>query len=392
MQSGDSGGNFAEPTSGEYDVTELYVEFNVPLISGEPGAEELSLDLAGRYSDYNTFGDEFTYKAAIAWAPIETLRFRGTVATGYRAPNILELFGGISDTFQSVSDPCTAPIADPNVQANCTASGVPAGFVQPAAQLKISAGGNEDLAAETSDSFSLGLVWQPEFAPLRVAVDWYDVEVEDAVGTPDPVNVITTCFNSPGGSLSAPECDRIGRGPAGDVVRFDLLNENLATIETSGIDLDVSYTFETDIGMFEIDWLLNYLDEYVETTASGVVSDRTGQVAGLVSSWAAYPEYRSNLNVRWVREGVSVGLGWRYLDEMEVFDVIAFDNVNTEADAQDYLDLSAAYERNNWRISGGIRNLTDEEPPYVPDVSANTSGIYDFLGRTFYARFSFSFE
>ena len=93
-----------------------------------------------------------------------------------------------------------------------------------------------------------------------------------------------------------------------------------------------------------------------------------------------------------MRDEFSVGVGWRYLDEMDVFDVIGFDNVNTEADAQNYFDLSAAYEMDNWRISGGIQNLTDEEPPYVPDVSANTSGIYDYLGRTFYARVSMSFE
>ncbi len=392
VQAGDSGGNFSENTSGGYDVTEVFAELNIPIISGDPGAEELSLDIAGRFSDYDTFGEEFTYKAALAWAPMASLRFRGTYATGYRAPNVLELFGGVSDTFQSVTDPCTAPIADPNVQANCTASGTPPGFVQPAAQLKISAGGNENLDAETSDSFTFGFVWQPEFAPLRVAIDWYDVEIEDAIGTPDPVNVITTCFNSPNGSLSAPECSRIGRGPAGDVVRFDLLNENLATIETSGIDMDVTYTFDTDVGLFSVDWLVNYLDEYVETTESGVESDRTGMVAGLVSSWAAYPEFRSNVNFGWSRDDLSVTLGWRYLDEMEVFDVIGFDNVNTEADAQHYFDLSATYNYKNWRFLAGIQNLTDEEPPYVPDVSVNTSGIYDFLGRTYFARVSYSLE
>lgn len=393
VQSGDSGGNFAEPTRGEYDVTELYAEFSIPILSGAPLAEELSLDLAGRYSDYNTFGSEFTYKAAVAWAPVRQLRFRGTFATGYRAPNILELFGGIADSFQSVTDPCTAPInGGPNVAANCAAAGVPSTFVQPAAQLKISAGGNEDLEAETSESFSVGVVWEPDFAPLRVAVDWYDVEIEDAVGTPDPVDVITRCYDSPNGSLSAPECSRIGRGPASDVVRFDLLNENLATIETSGIDLDVTYTIDSDIGTFEIDWLVNYLDEYVETSATGAVSDRTGLVAGLVSDWAAYPEYRSNLTLRWAMNDLSVAVGWRYLDEMEVFDVIGFDNVNTEADAQNYFDLTGSYEFRNWRVTGGVQNLTDEEPPYVPDVSVNTSGIYDFLGRVYFARVSVNFE
>lgn len=392
VQAGDSGGNFADPTRGKYDVYEVYAEMSIPLISGAPLAEELSLDLAGRYSDYDTIGSEFTYKAALGWAPIEALRFRATYATGFRAPNILELFGGVADTFLAVTDPCTAPIADPNVQANCTADGVPLGFVQPAGQLKISAGGNENLTAETSDSYSIGVVWQPEFAPLRVSVDWYDVEVDDAIGTPDPVDVITACFNSPGGSLSAPECDRIGRGPAGDVVRFDLLNENLATIETSGIDLDATLTWSTGLGEVQVDWLVNWLNEYVETTESGVVSDRTDLVAGLVSDWAAYPEWRSNLTVSLGRENWRAAVTYRYLDEMEIFDVFGFDNTHLEADAQHYFDLEGSYDLGAWEFQAGVQNLTDEQPPYVPEVSANTSGIYDFLGRFYYARASVSFE
>ncbi|HEX7037181.1 MAG TPA: TonB-dependent receptor [Pseudomonadales bacterium] len=392
VQAGDSGGNFAEPTSGKYDVKEIYAEFSLPLLADAPAAEELTLDLAGRYSDYDTFGSEFTYKFALGWSPVEQLRFRGTYATGYRAPNVLELFGGTADTFQTVTDPCTAPVTDPIVRANCDAAGVPADFVQPAAQLKISAGGNPDLDAETSESFSIGLVWQPDFAPLRIALDWYDVEVEDAVGTPDPVDVITACYTSPDGALSAPECERIGRGPDNSVVRFDLLNENLATIETSGIDLDATYTLSTGLGQIQIDWLLNYLDEYKETTTSGVVSDRTGMVAGLVSDWAAYPEFRSNLGITLLRDQWSVGLTYRYLDEMDVFDAIGFDTVHTTADAQHYLDLQGSYDVGAWSFQAGVENLTDEEPPYVPDTSANTSGIYDFLGRVFYARASVSFR
>jgi iron complex outermembrane recepter protein len=386
VQLGDSGGNFNSPTDGSYDVTELYAEFSIPLLEDAPGAEDLSLDVAFRWSDYNTFGDESTYKVAVSWAPIESLRFRGTVATGYRAPNILELFGGISDTFQSVVDPCTAPIADPNVQANCTAAGVPAGFVQPAAQLKISAGGNESLEPETSDSFSAGLVWEPDFAQLRVALDWYDVEVDDAIGTPDPVNIITTCYNSPAGDLSALECGRLGRGQAGDIVRFDLLNENVAKIETSGIDMDVTYSTDVGFGDLEINWLVNYLDEWKQTLVSGVEEDRTGQVAGAVSDWAAYPELRSNLRVRLIRDAWWVGLTYRYLDEMEAADVIGFGTLSPEADAVHYVDLDFGYEIGPWNLLAGVQNVSDEEPPYVTDVSINTSDIYDFLGRFYYAR------
>ena len=389
VQSGDSGGNFAEPTRGKYDVFEIYSEVSIPIISDAPLADELTLDLAGRFSDYDTFGSEFTYKINAGWAIVEQFRLRGTYSTGFRAPNVLELFGGTADNFLSVTDPCSAPIDDANVQANCDTAGVPAGFVQPAAQLKISQGGNEELEAETSESYSIGAVWQPDFAPLRVSIDWYSVEVEDAISTPDPVNVINACYNSPGGSLSAPDCGRIGRGPAGDVVRFDLLNENLALIETSGIDFNSTLTFETGIGQVQVDWLLNWLNEYKETSDTGVVSDRTDKVAGLVSDWAAYPEWRSNLSATLVRDSWSVGVDWRYLDKMDVFDVIEFDNVNTTAKARNYFDLFGTYNLEQWSFSAGVQNVGNEKPPYVPDVSANTSGIYDFLGRYYYARVKF---
>jgi iron complex outermembrane receptor protein len=392
VQLGDSGGNFNGPTDGSYDVTEIYGEVSIPLLQDSPGAEELNLDLAVRWSDYSTFGDEATYKAAVSWAPIETLRFRGTYATGYRAPNILELFGGIADTFQSVVDPCTAPIGNVNVQANCTAAGVPVGFVQPAAQLKISAGGNEELDAETSDSFSVGAVWEPDFAQLRVSLDWYDAEIDDAIGTPDPVNVITACYNSPGGSLSAPECDRLGRGPAGDIVRFDLLNENVAKIETSGIDLDVAYSMNVGFGDLEVNWMVNYLDEWKQTLVSGFEEDRTGQVAGAVSSWAAYPELRSTVNARLTRDNWFAGLTYRYIDEMEAVDVIGFGTLEPDADAVHYVDLDFGYEVGQWNFFAGVQNVTDEEPPYVTDVSVNTSTVYDFLGRFYFARATYTIQ
>lgn len=386
VQLGDSGGNFAENTDGEYDVTEFFGEISLPFITGEPMAEEMSADLAVRWSDYNTFGDEVTYKIAASWAPTHELRLRGTYATGYRAPNILELFGGLADNYLNTNDPCSAPISDPNVAANCAADGVPLAYVQPTAQLRTSTGGDKNLKPETSDSFSLGLVYQPEWTQLRVALDWYDVQIDDAIGNPDPVNAITSCYNSPNGSLSSADCGRITRGPAGDVVRFLLISENLATIETSGIDLDLAYDMATDLGNIEVRWLLNYLNEWKQTTSGGLVEDRTDQVAGVVSDWSGYPEIRSNLSVRLNRANWWVAGTWRHIDEMTMFDAIGADNVTTMADAVNYLDIDAGYELRNWQFTAGVQNLTEEEPPYVTDVSANTSAIYDFLGRFYYAR------
>ncbi|KGE04108.1 TonB-dependent receptor [Pseudohaliea rubra DSM 19751] len=383
---GNSGGNFAEPTDGEYDLYEVYVESEIPLISGAPFAEEVSAQLAARFSDYGDF-DETTWKVGARWQPLQSLTFRGQLSTGFRAPNVLELFGGNADAFTGVTDPCNSEnqAANPTVAANCAAEGVPSDFVQPAAQLKITQGGNPDLQPETSDNMSVGFVFTPEvWGSPSISLDYYDVEIDDAIGTPVESTVINTCYESQG--LSAPECDRIARGPGGDVVRFDLLLENLSTIETSGIDLNSSFTWNTDFGMVSADWLLMWLEDYKEVSATGVVEDQRGKVACTTCSFAGYPEYKSTLSLSLAQDSWSTSLVWRYLDAMDISDEVGFDNVNTEVDEMNYFDFYASYNFSAFEVSVAVENLTDEQPPFVPAISTNTSAIYDFLGRFYSAR------
>ena len=389
---GDSGGNFAEPTDGSYNLWETYVELDVPILSGAPMAEELGVEAALRYSDYDDY-DETTWKLGGRWSPIQMLSLRAQASTGFRAPNILELFGGVSDTFTGVTDPCIATnqAANPVVAANCASEGVPPDFVQPAAQLKTSAGGNPELLPETSENYSIGIILTPEiWGNPRFAIDYYKVEIEDAISTPNPANVINNCYNSPG--LSAPECQRIGRGPGGDVVRFDLLNENLNSIETSGYDINLSAAWDSSLGVVTADWLVNYLDEYIEVSDTGDVDDRTGKVACDNCDFVGYPEWKSTLTLAFSRDNWSVSTSWRYLDEMEIDDQIGVDEgFTTEADAVNYFDLYGSYSWNKLQFSVGVENLTNEEPPYIPAISANTSNIYDFLGRFYYARVKVGF-
>ena len=383
---GNSGGNFAEATDGEYDLYELYVESDVPLLSGAALAEELSVQLALRFSDYGDF-DETTWKVGGRWQPVQAIALRGQLSTGFRAPNVLELFGGDSDSFSGVTDPCNAEnqASNPTVAANCAAEGVPPDFVQPAAQLKITQGGNFELEPETSDNLSIGLVFTPEvWGNPRVTLDYYDVEIDNAIGTPSASNVINTCYESEG--LSAPECTRISRGPGGDVVRFELLLENLSTVETSGIDVNSAFSWNTGLGLVTADWLLNWLDEYVETTDTGVVEEFHGEVACDVCTFAAFPEYKSTLTLALAGNNWSTSVVWRYLHEMDVEDEIGFDNVNTSVDAVNYFDLYGSYTWKSLEFGVSVENLGDEQPPFVPAVSTNTSQIYDFLGRFYSAR------
>lgn len=387
---GDSGGNFAEPTSGGYNLFELFAEFDIPLISDSTLAYDVSSQAAVRYSEYDSY-DETTWKIGGKWGFTPAFSLRAQASTGFRAPNVLELFGGNADSFIGVTDPCNAvnQASNPVVAANCASQGVPMDFVQPAAQLKITEGGNPDLEPETSDNFSIGLVFTPEvWSSPRITIDYYDVEVDGAISTPVPSNIINTCYESEG--LSAPECGRIARGPAGDVVRFDLLLENLATIETAGVDVNMAFSWDTSLGYLEANWLVNYLDEYIETTDSGTSSALQGKVACDICSFSGFPRIKSNMNMTLTQNNWSGSLTWRYIDGMDVSDEIGFDEFTTTTDAVNYFDLFASYQWNNVQLSVGVENLTDEEPPFVPSISTNTSPIYDFLGRFYSARIKLS--
>jgi len=387
VQAGNSAGNFAEPTRGDYDVFELFAESNIPL------SQSVSIDAALRYSDYETIGSDTTYKLGFNWQPVEDLRFRAVASTAFRAPNVMELFGGEQDSFDNVSDPCSnyAGSGNASLIANCTAQGVPGSYAQTSSQLRISKGGNTELEAETADSFTVGLVLTPSFIEnLAITVDYYDIEIDNAIGTPLAQDIINRCYTTPG--LNNTECDRIARNTAGQVVRFDQLLENLAKIETSGVDLTTRYNLETGLGDLEFDWAASYLSEYVETTNTGFKDDRTGTINGVLLNIESFPRWRSRLAASLSKNDWQVTLKHRYIHSAKAGSLAPSPpEIHDEVDAMHYFDLSAAYQYDNMRFIVGIENLSDQKPEYISEASVTSSNVYDWIGRYYFARIKMNF-
>ena len=149
------------PTSGSYDVNEAYVEFNVPLAKDDAFAKAFDVSMAARYSDYSTFGSETTTKFGFRWQVVDQLLLRGSVAEGFRAPSIGELYGTFSRFDATLTDPCSGAGA---TTPNCVADGVPPTYTQDNPQISVVTAGNRDLQPETSRSFMLGGVLSPAFA------------------------------------------------------------------------------------------------------------------------------------------------------------------------------------------------------------------------------------
>ena len=403
-------------TGGKYEVDEIYGELVLPILSGAPMAELLTFEASARWTDVDFLNDSDTvFKAALEWAPVEDIRFRATFSEGFRAPNISELFLGIQQSAESYTDPCRnygTSGTDANTVANCQADGLAPDFNLATFQATTLQGGNPNLQPETSESLTFGLVFTPSFLEdLTVSIDYFDIEITDAVGTAPTSEVISACYASVG--FSDPLCALIvgpafpgvdeTPSPAAPTRRNSNLqisgvlqsSANLATYQTSGIDFQVEYGFESGIGLIDLFASGTYLSEYDYLPFSG---GELIQLAGFFGgdpafgNPAAFAEWQVNYGVTLTRDDWGANLTARYMSETDDIDA-APANLSNTADAITYLDVQGYYNWKDLTFTLGVRNLTDEEPPYVTayDDMNTLQFSYDTQGRYIYGRASFSF-
>lgn len=405
---GDTLGIPAGSTVGSFDVTEFYGEVIIPLISGAAGADLLEVNLAARSSDYSTSGSESTYKAGVLWRPIDELSVRGSVSTGFRAPGIGELFGGAAREDFIFTDPCedyTAILGvagggrdtpqPQNIQDNCIALLVPVGLNQPNPQLSTTNRGNSSVVAETSDSWSVGFVWSPSFADnagwtegLTFSLDFYDLQIDDALESPDPADIITACVDT----LDSFFCDRVPRTASGQVGLVDNQLGNIGAIQSSGFDLAINYVGpDTGIGQFSASVNATHLNEYIEQTfapdGSITSTDRTGLHTDETFP-RAFPDWRAVTTVDWNMDRWSANMAFRWVDEMtlsggEIVDSVVFTDLQVRYNPS-FLDDGVT-------IAIGFVNLFDEDPPvcFPCGVIGMSPVSHDLPGTQGYIRFTY---
>lgn len=403
----------ANPTSGSYDVDEIYGELSLPLLAGMPFAELLTIEGSFRWSDYDFVPSDTTYKVGVEWAPISDIRFRYTYGEGFRAPNITERFLGEQQTAASYADPCANwdTSGNPTIIANCGPGGdnLAPGFVPNAPQASTIEGGNPDLQPEESTAWTAGFVLTPSFFEnFSLAVDYWDIKIDDAVGTAGTGNVITRCYNSAnftddlcqfliGPTLVGEGASSVAparRNVQNQVTGILLTNQNLSEFKTKGIDVQADYAFDTQIGRFSIDVTGTYVDEYTYTPVVGGAAEELKGKFGIdpfnKNAITAFPEWAVNTQVGFVRDNWGANLLFRWFDSTE--DGIGDCEVCTAEDKL-YTDLQGFYEWDNMVFTLGVLNLTDEDPPYVTNYDdMNTLHYsYDTAGRYFYGRYSIKF-
>lgn len=400
---GETAGIPSGSTAGQFDVSEFYAELNVPLISGDQYWE---VNLAARNSDYSTSGSEATYKVSTLFQPLEQLSLRASLSTGFRAPGIGELFGGAAREDQGgFLDPCSDVLAQfpaanagrttpqpQNIIDNCAQLGVPVNFVATGLGLSAISAGNRNLTAETSDSFTVGAVWSTDInanwiEAVTVSLDYYDLQIDDAISGRIPGDVVTACANT----LSPLFCDLTPRTASGSLDVVDNQLQNIGGIDASGFDFLLRYT-GPDVSWGQISASLNatYLSDYTERTAnvdgSLTVTDRTGTHTDETFQ-RAFPELRAVTTVDWVRERWAGSLAFRWTDDLTAAD-------GTNLDSAMFTDLRLSYRPafadDSLTLALGFNNVLDEDPPILTTSTIGMSNVlHDLPGRVGYFRVTY---
>jgi outer membrane receptor protein involved in Fe transport len=382
-------GNTGAGTTGGYSSDSFYAEAFIPVFDN--GSQSLDITAGFRYDDFSTFGDDSTYQIGIEFRPTETLKLRATAGEVFRAPNIGESFGGQVDSFPTYNDPC-----DPTSNGVGTLAPGCGGRVatQLDTQLLARVGGNPDLLPEEGDTFTVGVVWTPDFdfGDLSVTVDYWDTELEGLITTLGVQYILDDCY----WSNNAASCALINRREDSPEWGFESVLDaplNAALSQATGVDLEIKTAFSTDFGDIEAEFLwAHYIDLERQAFPGDDKDDVVGRYAGGGQAWA---EDKINYTVAWRRGDWTVSYLGEYIGELEA-DVSFFPNYRQDVDDQLYHDITVIYDLGDtgFRFSGGVTNVTDEEPPYI-DFGFNAStdpSTYRMFGRGYYLRATWSKE
>lgn len=388
-------------TKGEDTAKELFGELQIPVAKALPGIESLELTLSGRYTDVESYGSGNTYKVGLNWQVTPSWRIRASKGTSFRAPALYELYLANQTSFpsQRTVDPCInwaagllAGTTTQRVADNCAnpagpGGGVPGNHTGAGSSVTlVQGGGFGQLKAEESEALTVGLIWSPDFLDLNVALDYFEIEVNDEVTALTGGQIVAGCYRS----LTFPTdplCSLFDRNPGHkriDEVRAKFIN--VASQTNRGIDLTVRYQHEFDFGRFVMDSQFTWQLEDDIALFQGFNVDNNGDLGD--------PDFVGNVNLRFERGDYTVNWFVEMIGKAsDTEDQRDTNNAGTiryklHNEFTAYHSLSLRRRMDDWTFTGGVANLFDEHPPAVTPAQVTSSvgtsylgSQYDYYGR-----------
>lgn len=434
------GSTAAGRTAGSDTVKELFGELEVPIFKGLPGIESLDLQVSGRYTDYDSYGSDSTHKVGLNWQITPSWRIRATDGTSFRAPALYELYLANQTGFlgQASIDPCILyeTSSDAQLQANCAAAGVPLGYTAAGSSSAtiITGGGAGVLKAETSEAKTLGVIWTPDFIDLSVAVDYFEITLNDEIRQFGASNIANQCYSSPNPATSA-YCTLIVRngavnpvGGAGAFAIQSIQNSyvNVAEQVNTGMDLTVRFQHDFDLGKLTIDGQFTWqFQDDVTLLGASAMEDYNGATfnydgpdfSGSINTRFDHGDWTFNWSIDILGKGSDtevyggdtfrlstyqtqcrrttdnatglctalLGTGPLSTNSASGTSLAPFVYYKQYTEFYATHDFSVRRKYNDWTITAGIQNAFDERPPAQSpgQFRIGTAALngYDVIGR-----------
>ncbi len=312
--------------------------------------EDLLLSVAGRYEDYDDFGDTVNGKVAARYEIVPGFAIRGSVSTGFRAPALSQsFFAGTTTSFGTggaLVNTLSLPVSDPLAQAN----------------------GAVELDSEQSLSKSIGFTWFHDNG-FSLTFDYYQVDIDDRIAL----------------SQNIPIAGIAGVG----ALRFFT---NITDTETSGFDVVASYNYEN--------WRFSAAYNDTETDVVNNPDRTIFGIEELNTYETAAPKDKLILTGSWSNDKISALLrATRYGKTERIFDFGGGFEPQQVYGAEWSIDADLSYSiTDNWNVSVGANNILDEYPDEsIFDISFFGNLPHDVLspigvnGRFVYVKAGFSY-
>jgi outer membrane receptor protein involved in Fe transport len=410
---------YGETFAGVVEVMEYFAELDVPF------HQSFSMNLAARRSEYeNTAGqgtpdpgtvykyDIDTWKVGLQWDVVPSLRVRLSESHDIRAPNHRELYYGQVFTPGSFFGFIQPPFSS-NPWTN-SMNPDPVGAI-------LYGGARNGILPEESDTTTIGFVIQPPNSSIRLALDYFNIELVNSIAPANLSITIQGCytgiqsycdqitngvrtqwrdpsvdhFGAPTGGLNSIPCP-VGNGttiPYGcfiDIENYYAQTYNAGDYDVDGLDITFDWIKTLDNGSFALRFLgtrtfsqkvnivRNPLGQPPPTDIAGTV----GNAVGFLSDYASAADFAANVIGTWSRGNFSVTGQVRYVDDGVVDrgrqgpEDVGYNpasptsaNFNTIGSYEVY-SLSGNYNfalsgGNQMQLWGSINNVTDEEPPLM---------------------------
>ena len=321
------------------DSTAFFVE------AGKNLTDKLSFKGAARFENLDS---ESTYnpKASLRYQMSDELVLRGSFSTSFREPSLSQLSSSLV-SLQGLQD--------------FNSDGDAVGSVS---FIRVAVAKNEDLTPEESDNMNLGAIWTPN-DQTSVTLDYWTVDYKNVV----------TLESAQGKIIANPDSTDIIR-TNGTLVGVTTSYFNAANIDASGLDLEVSYNFDTPLGQASLGLNTARMLEYKIPDGAGGTKD----VVGLFNhdNFArSMPETKSVITGTLSNGNHNFAAFIRNVSEYETTRGIpasaAAKGYTQDIDSFTTLDLKYTYDLelgdSMITLSAGVNNATDEEAPQVYDAA-----------------------